>query len=457
MNVFVSGSPAEKKRQPSESKETESSQNSAPDSGGSGVKTFSLTRRIIISVVTCQLLLTLGLILVAVLYAREQLRGTFDAGLDGDARAALALVRYTEMKPYVLMFDSELLPPVLDQAHQDLYEIRGEDGHLIARSKGWQAVPPELARTSEQYLDFTMNGAPYRAAIMRNAPVLDSESEGDEDDGPPAKVTLFYAESLVDNHARLTKLAVYVGLTSLLLLGIANSFAISSIRRGLYPLHELADRAGAISVHHWDFRALPDTQLASELAPLATAIETVLSRLKTSFGQQRNFTNDAAHELKTSVAILKSTLQSLLHRPRTQREYEIGLEGVLDDCARLEDLIERMLRLARIEQLTENGAPRKHAMTELTSTCEAAIARIRALAEERNVSLEFEGPLSIPIHADPEDLELIWLNLLENAVQYSPAGVEGRHASEPQWRRHGRGFRFGFRTGNSRFRAASYF
>ncbi len=102
MNVFVSGSPAEKKRQPSESKEKESSQNSAPDSGGSGVKTFSLTRRIIISVVTCQLLLTLGLILVAVLYAREQLRGTFDAGLDGDARAALALVRYTEMKPTFL-------------------------------------------------------------------------------------------------------------------------------------------------------------------------------------------------------------------------------------------------------------------------------------------------------------------------------------------------------------------
>jgi two-component system sensor histidine kinase BaeS len=88
----------------------------------------------------------------------------------------------------------------------------------------------------------------------------------------------------------------------------------------------------------------------------------------------------------------------------------------------LEDLLERMLRLARIEQLAGNGTPRNLATTELTSTCEAAIARMSTLAEQRNVSLEFEGPVAVSMRADPEDLELIWINLLENAVQYSPAG-----------------------------------
>ena len=430
MNVFVSGPPASSSR-PKSPIETESSQSLPFDSGNTGVKTFSLTRRIIASVVTCQLLLAVGLTLVAVLYARDQLRGTFTTALDGDARSALALVRFTETKPYVLMFDSELLPPPLDPSHRDLYEIRAEDGRLIAQSNGWQAVPTDVAQSQEQHVDFSYNGAPYRATIMRNVPVLDSEDDGDDDDPPPAKVTLIYASSLVENHERLTRLASYVGLTSLLLLAIANSFAVLSIRRGLEPLRELADRAGAISVHHWDFRPSQGARLASELSPLASAIETVLARLKESFRQQRDFTNDAAHELKTSLAIVKSTLQSLLHRPRTQREYEIGLEGVLEDCERLEDLIERMLRLARIEQLTENGAPRKHAITELTSTCEAAIARIHTLAEERNVSLEFEGPVSIPIHADPEDLELIWLNLLENAVQYSPSGSNVKVRVQP--------------------------
>ncbi len=95
---------------------------------------------------------------------------------------------------------------------------------------------------------------------------------------------------------------------------------------------------------------------------------------------------------------------------------------MLGDCARLEDLLARMLRLARIEQLAENGVPPKLATTELTSTCEAAISRIRKVAEERNIALEFESPAAVYMLADPEDLELIWLNLLENAVQYSPEG-----------------------------------
>jgi signal transduction histidine kinase len=81
-----------------------------------------------------------------------------------------------------------------------------------------------------------------------------------------------------------------------------------------------------------------------------------------------------------------------------------------------------MLRLARIEQLAENGVLPKPATTELTSTCEAAISRIRMVAEERNIVLEFESPPAVYLLADPEDLELIWLNLLENAVQYSPEG-----------------------------------
>src|SRR5262249_29924783 len=102
--------------------------------------------------------------------------------------------------------------------------------------------------------------------------------------------------------------------------------------------------------------------------------------------------------------------------------YELGLDGMLEDCSRVEDLLERMLRLARIEQLTENGAQPKRAMTELTSTCEAALSRIGAVAEQSNGHLAFESRGSIRMLADPEDLELIWINLLENAVQYSPVG-----------------------------------
>ncbi len=388
-----------------------------PGEPQASAKTFSLTRQIIAAVVTVQLLMALGLVLVAVYYARTQLSSTFNTALDGDAMGALALVRYGEDPPHALEFDFTLLPPAPDPEHPPLFEIRGADGHVIVRSAGWRKVPEPVAESNEQYFDFDYEGAPYRAVIFRDTPVLDSE-EG----MPPEKVTVFYASSLEQDRLRLARLAIYVGLTSLLLLLAANSMAIWSIRRGLSPLHELAMQANAISVHHWDFRPSSRPRLARELSPLVQAIETVLARLKQSFRQQRDFTNDAAHELKTSVAIVKSTLQSLLHRPRTQREYETGLQGLLEDCGRLEDLLDRMLRLARIEQLQENGVQTKLATTELSSTCEAAISRIAAMAEERNVTLAFENSPSVHILADPEDLELIWLNLLENAVQYSPPG-----------------------------------
>ena len=63
-------------------------------------------------------------------------------------------------------------------------------------------------------------------------------------------------------------------------------------------------------------------------------------------------------------------------------------------------------------------------MTELTSTCESAVARIQTLAHERNIQVDLVTQTlpGIQLRADPEDLEMIWVNLLENAVRYSPPG-----------------------------------
>lgn len=153
MTASINSALAEKEIQQSGTSNTGSLQPSPNRPAATVVKTFSLTRRIIAYVVTCQVLLTIGLSLVAVLYAREQLRGTFNTALDGDARGALALVRYTETKPYVLMFDANLMQPSPDPAHKDLYEIRGQDGHLIARSGEWQIVPPEVEQSKDTHAD----------------------------------------------------------------------------------------------------------------------------------------------------------------------------------------------------------------------------------------------------------------------------------------------------------------
>jgi signal transduction histidine kinase len=384
------------------------------------VKHFSLTGRIIVAVVSCQLLLAMGLPLAAVFYARAEFRGAFDAALQGRAVSTLASVRYSESEPPGLLFDSTLLPPSVNTVHPDVFEILASDGKVIARSGGSDELPTKVTRSGRQFSDFTLGGVEYRAISLRQVAVLDNEDTV----RVPARVTVFYASSLVDVHRRLIQLAVFVAGMSILLLLVASALVAWAVRRGLEPLRELAVQAGAISVHNWDFRSRSDAGLANELAPLVRAIETVLARLKESFRQQREFTSDAAHELKTSAAIIKSTTQSLLQRPRSADEYRAGLERLLEDSGRLEDLLERMLRLARIEQWTESGSPRQIGVTELKSTCESAVSRIQTLAEARDIGISIIGQDTIYLQADPEDLELIWVNLLENAVHYSSAGAE---------------------------------
>ncbi len=381
------------------------------------VRQFSIAGRLVAIVIACQLLLTVGLTFISVVYFRSQFMAAFDSTLLGRATSTLALVRYTSTDPPDLLFDSSLLPPKSDPAHGDMFEIQGEDGHVIARSDDGQDITQKLSRAAA-YGNFGLEGVPYRAVALRNVAVLDDEDTV----VVPAHVTVTYAAPLVDTYRNLWKLGLSVAGTSLLLLCAASFLAFWGVHHGLEPLHHLAVQAGSISVHNWSFRPSPEAESAKELSPLAGALETVLARLKESFRQQRDFTSDAAHELKTSVAILKSTLQSLLQCRRPEDEYRAGLEDMLEDCQRVEDLLGRMLRLARVEQWAESGMPRDTGTTELTSTCEAAIERIHAVAASSGVELELSGARPIHLRADPEDLELIWVNLLENAVRYSPAG-----------------------------------
>ncbi len=161
----------------------------------------------------------------------------------------------------------------------------------------------------------------------------------------------------------------------------------------------------------------------------------MLGSLHAAFTQQREFLANAAHELKTPVAILKSTLQSLLQRERSAKDYRAGLEQALDDMQRLETLLHSMLRLARAEQWATASAGREMPAVDVSSTCRSAVDRLQALASERNVVLALEADGTMLVQADPDDLELVWSNLLENAIRFSPPGEKVRLCMKANGRR----------------------
>jgi signal transduction histidine kinase len=250
-------------------------------------------------------------------------------------------------------------------------------------------------------------------------PVLDRE-EGDA--FHPEVLTVVYASPTARLDQQVQHSGIYIAVSSLLLLAVTIPLALWGIRRGLLPLQELAERAALVSTQAWELRLPEEVQQVKELRPLTESMTTMLDRLRHSFDQQREFLGNSAHELKTPVAVLKSTLQSLLQRPRTLDEYRAGIEHSLEDLERLDQLLQWILRLARAEQWARGALRRDLETIDVTATCEDAIERIRHLADSRTTTVRLSKNGPVPFRADPEDLQLIWINLLENAVRYSPPG-----------------------------------
>jgi signal transduction histidine kinase len=394
----------------------------------------SIQRRLLATIVFAQLLLAIGLVDVAVFLTRNRLREAFDVALHGRAMSIAALVRYGEGNQRTLLFESGMVPPPINPEAPDLYEVFANGGTLIARSSNWPekkgVLPPRGDRWIASYI---INGVPYRALRLEHIPVLDRE----DNSTVPSFLTVTYASPVSYVILAVREVLVYIVLGSLILLAVSGGFSIWALRRSFRPLSELTAGAASISPSNWKLVPPEEARETLELEPLTQAMTSMLSGLHRAFTQQREFLANAAHELKTPVAILKSTLQSLAQRPRSADEYRAGLDEALDDLARLETLLHSMLRLARAEQWAAGNLRRDLVSVDVGMTCQVAIERVHAVAEQRGIKIDFNpnGPMRLP--ADPDDLELVWSNLLENAIRFSPDQATVRITMRSG---HGRGY-----------------
>ncbi|MGH9482402.1 MAG: sensor histidine kinase, partial [Terriglobales bacterium] len=347
----------------------------------------SLRQRLVAAMVLAQLLLAAGLVWAGIVFTRRQLRRAFDTGLQGRLLSVAALVRYPESGS-ALVFDATMVPPSRRRRHPDFYRVLNPKGALVADTFPPAIGLPAPAGGAARYWDFQFRGAPYRGLMLPRQPILDAEENLP---GPPALLAVYYAAPELDVGAQVAAAGVAIGVTSLLLLALTSLLAAWAIGRELDPLRELARQAAAISARNWRFQPRPGAAATAELRPLVEALERMLARLHVAHQQQRAFLADAAHHLKTPVAILKSTLQSVLQRPREREEYCAAAEASLLDVERLEQLLQRMLRLARLEQYAEDERPRQLPLIDVGATCQAAVERVQPLAQARGVALRAAG------------------------------------------------------------------
>jgi heavy metal sensor kinase len=376
----------------------------------------SIQRRILLTIVISELLLAVMLATIAITYTRQRLLSAFDTSLRARAMSVAALVHYADENASGLEFAASLVPPSLEVGYPDLYLVEVSSAGVISRSQNW---PAGLAvAQSTQISKVRVGGKGYRGVWLLNLPILDEDHPAS-----PPRVSVFYAARSHQIEQQLFEVTKFFAVCSALILFVTAGIGYWGLRHGLAPLHTFAQQSANVSTKNWDVRVDVSNQPA-ELKPLVDALNAMLSRLRQSFSQQREFIGNAAHELKTPVAVLKSTLQTLSLKPRTTAEYREGLDFALQDLDRLEKLLQWMLRLARAEQWASGSARNDLGVIDLNSTCEEAVARVSGMARVRGITVELNKNGWSPVRADPEDLQIIWVNLLDNAVRHSPENAK---------------------------------
>jgi len=205
----------------------------------------------------------------------------------------------------------------------------------------------------------------------------------------------------------------------ILVLGLAGGWWVAA--RAIRPIADISAAAAKISAGDLS-RRISTTDTDSELGRLAGVLNSTFARLETAFAQQRQFTSDAAHELRTPVSVMLTQTQVTLNRSRTATEYCATVEACHRSAQRMRRLIESLLELARLDAGQE---PMKRLPFNLSQMAGDCVEQIRPLAAERGIKIHCDLP-PVEVRGDAERLAQVVTNLLANAVQYNQANGEVR-------------------------------
>lgn len=397
------------------------------------MKSYSLTRRLITAVLLVELASAVALILLAGGYESLSHFRAFDVMLEGRVDSVLGAIEDAgDSADNIALDRSDLHLP-----RNDIFLVRDEGGRMLGHSENWPGADqvnadPDVApgsafnrieraivdsnRDGNEFLAIEVDGEHYRALRATGFRTVDPEEGG----GTRHKVVIIYGARTEPVWESVGQAISFYAAVSLLLLLVSGLLMLAVLRRGLRPLNHLAEQAAQVSVGSWTFAPGDEVRSVRELVPLVLALESVLAGLEHAFNQQTQFVSDAAHELKTSVAVIKSSIQVLAMRPRSAGEYSAGLERVQIDCTRMEDLVASMLTLAGLEAREISGDA---ASTDLAAVLRQVAEHLDTIAEMAHLRITLDLPSTLIVAGEQDALRLLCTNLVLNALQHSPTGA----------------------------------
>ncbi len=375
----------------------------------------SIRARLLTSIAAIQIIGAGVATYLVVEHERHQSYVVFDASLGEQAAVLRSLVEAPEEANDAIVFHKEFMA----LPRGDRFLLTDAKGEKIDGSEGWQAPRP-LPPAPRSVVSLQAGGIQYRALLLQKLPVVDPEAQP-----TPSSPTLnlLYAAPTGPVELHVDRVKIQSITACLVLLAASTAISAWALTRGLRPLRELAIGAGRIDVGQWNLSELDESRRFSELKPLADALAGLIDRLHAAFDRERQFFGDAAHEMKSSVAIVRSTLQFALQAKRSAADYLVELQDAFVDTERLQDLVASMLDLARIESIAPGSALAEPSATEVHADAQRVIDRLRVLAVERDIRVEMDFDRKEAwVRMPEEDLLTVLSNLVENAILYSDRG-----------------------------------
>jgi heavy metal sensor kinase len=238
-----------------------------------------------------------------------------------------------------------------------------------------------------------------------------------------AKKDLGYAAvaeplSVIDEGLRRLRRYFFAGVPLILLLASVGGYVLA--RKSLSPISLMDQQTRRIKADSLSSR-LDVANKRDELGGLATTINDLLVRLESSFKQQQRFVADASHELRTPLAVLRGETEVALAQPRSIDEYKASLNLIKDEAEQLSRIVEDLFILARQPFDTPAIMRERVSLDKVVGEC-ARAAQVLAARKNLKLTVNANNPLSLI--GDDELLQRMILNLLDNAVKYTPAGGE---------------------------------
>ncbi len=302
--------------------------------------------------------------------------------------------------------------PESKQVLERFLEVRSLEGRVLYRNErldgqalGGNPVPGEGEGGYSARSARLADGTPVRMVSRRHTL-----------DGHPLLMRLAYSEEPI--WARFEELAVASLLAVPMVLALAGLAGYLLAQRTLAPLEEMACRAEQITSERLHER-LPNRETGDELGHLARVFNSLLARLEQSFEQLRRFTSDASHELRTPLTSIRSVGEVALQKDGSREEYRDTIGSMLEEVNRLTALVDSLLTISRADA---GRIPLHPTIFSAMDLAREAAGLFDVLIEEKRQRIAVEGDEDVNVKGDRVFLRQALVNIIHNAVKYSPVG-----------------------------------